>query len=117
MKIDDVIEKIRDGHVPPEHELRALIDYVAYLEFGYAGLERTDMVALAKKSGGQRIADHKGTEPCPCKHEQWDFVNHCQDVRYLHCGHIAKLTGEHRRHRPFAVCEDSVCRQCELEDD
>jgi hypothetical protein len=63
MRIDEVIQKIRDGHVPPEHELLALTDYIAYLEFGYAGLNRTDMVALAKKSGGERIADHKGTEP------------------------------------------------------
>lgn len=63
VKIDKIMEEIREGeNLPPLNELRALCDYIAYLEFGYVGLQRTDMVDTAKANAARRIDDHKKSD-------------------------------------------------------
>ncbi len=55
--------EIREGeNLPPLNELRALCDYVFYLEFGYTGLQRPDMVDTAKSNASRRVEDWKNAD-------------------------------------------------------
>lgn len=85
MKIDAIIQRIRDGEPIVESELFALVDYTDYLEFGYAGLERLDLVALAKQSAGKRLSDHeadRGEEPFDIRDNKIELL--AEDIECVH---------------------------------
>ncbi len=67
MKIDEVIARTHKDRSLEKYELCALIDYIAYLEFGYVSLQRPDMVSTAKVSADKRLEDWKKAYPPDCK--------------------------------------------------
>jgi len=48
----------------------------------------------------------------PCSHSAWDHLPGCLTVRCAYCKSVIPATEEHRKHIPFALCENPHCAQC-----
>lgn len=54
-----VVERMRGACPVTEGEAMAVADYVAFLEFGYASLDRDDMQEQAEKSANERLVTYR----------------------------------------------------------